>query len=109
LDELAGLSPSSPEFRRRFNKYIVKRKELDELQEIARVATRAALEAYEPIPPEWEKNLTLGTLFEGDDRVFELYVAGERPRDAIVLTSARVNRLTRSVSVQVTNLQPRKS
>lgn len=109
LDEPAGPSPASPEFCRRFNEYIVKRKELDDLQEIARVATRAALKAYEPIPPEWEKRLTLGTLFEGDDRVFELYVAGERPRDAIVLTSARVNRLTQSVSVQITNLRPRKS
>src|SRR4051812_11367570 len=52
-------------------------KELDELQEIARVATRTALEGYEPISEEWKKNLTLGTFFEGDERIFELYVAAE--------------------------------
>lgn len=78
--------------------------ELDELQELARVATREALEAYEPLPDEWKENLTLGTFFEGDDRIFELYVAAERPADGIVISSARVNRRTRSVSVTVSNL-----
>lgn len=107
LDGLVGLDPASPEFRQRLSEHMGKRKELDELQEMARIATRAALEEYEPIPPEWQKNLTLGTLFDGDDRIFELYVAGERPNDAIVLTSARVNRATRTVSVQITNLCPR--
>lgn len=79
-------------------------KELDELREIARVATRKALEDYERIPEEWEENLTLGTFFDGDDRIFELYVAGERPVDAIVISSARVNRKTRSVRVVISNL-----
>ncbi|MFG6447362.1 hypothetical protein ACG0Z6_03790 [Roseateles sp. BYS180W] len=79
-------------------------KELDELQEIARVETRKALSLYDPVPSEWAKALTLGTLFEGDDRVFELYVPGERPADAIVIASARVNRKTRHVVVTVTNL-----
>jgi hypothetical protein len=78
--------------------------ELDELQELAREATRETLEAYEPLPDEWKENLTLGTFFEGDDRIFELYVAAERPADAIVISSARVNRKTRSVSVTVSNL-----
>ena len=36
-------------------------KELDELREIARLATRKALEDYEPMLKEWEENLTLGT------------------------------------------------
>lgn len=63
-------------------------KELDELQEIARVATRAALEGYEPMPEEWEKNLTLGTSFDGDDRIFELYIAAEKPSDAVVISTA---------------------
>lgn len=79
-------------------------KELDELREIARLATRKALEDYEPFPKEWEKDLTLGTFFDGDDRVFELYVARERPADAIVISSARVNRKDRSVQVVISNL-----
>lgn len=80
-------------------------KELDVLQEVARAATRAALMRYEDIRPEWKEALALGTLFEGDWRIFELYVPGERPADAIVLTSARVHRLTREVQVTVRNLQ----
>lgn len=82
-----------------------RQKELDELQELARIATREALKEYEPIPKEWEENLTLGTLFDGDDRIFELYVAAERPRDAIVISSARVNRKTRFIEVVITNLK----
>lgn len=82
-------------------------RELEELQEIARTATRDALRRYEPIAPDMSKQLILGTLFEGDDRVFELYVPGERPADALVYASARVNRITREVSVQVKNLSLR--
>lgn len=78
--------------------------ELDELQEIARIATRAALEEYERIPAEWGKNLTLGTYFDGDDRIFELYIAAERPSEAVVLSSARVNCKTKTVSVVISNL-----
>jgi hypothetical protein len=81
-------------------------KELNELQEIARAATKDALKNYERPPKEWEELLTLGTLFDGDDRIFELYVPGERPADAIVISSARVNRHTRAVSVQISNLRP---
>ncbi len=80
-------------------------KELEDLQEIARRATREALEQYEPIPMEWEKNLTLGTFFEENYRIFELYVAGEKPSDAIIISSARVNRRDRSVKVVVSNLK----
>jgi hypothetical protein len=77
--------------------------ELDQLQEIARVATRKALEGY-VLPESWRTNLTLGTEFRGDERVFELYVAGERPQDAIVIASATVNRRTLAVQVTVSNL-----
>ena len=79
-------------------------KELDELREIARLATRKALEEYEPFPEEWKKDLTLGTFFDGDDRIFELYIARERPDDAIVISAARVNRKDRSVQVVISNL-----
>lgn len=80
-------------------------KELDLLEEVARVATREALKDYEAPPPEWRDNLVLGTLFDGDWRVFELYVPGQRPSDAIVIASARVHRVTREVSVTVINLR----
>ena len=81
-------------------------KELQELEEIARAATRQALEGY-VIPEEWRKNLIQGTLFEGDDRVFELYVPGEKSENAIVISSARVNRNTKVVVVNISNLKPR--
>jgi hypothetical protein len=77
--------------------------ELDQLQEIARVATRKALEEY-VLPEGWRAHLTLGTEFRGDERVFELYVAGERPQDAIVIASTTVNRRTLAVQVTVSNL-----
>ena len=83
-------------------------KELDELQEIARLATRTALDRYKPMPAEWEKNLTLGTFFEGEDRIFELYIAAEKPADAVVISTARVNRKSRNVVVTISNLMERK-
>ena len=82
-------------------------KELDELQEIARIATRTALESYEPMPEEWGKNLTLGTFFEGDERIFELYIAAEKPADAVVISTARVNRKSKKVLVTISNLAKR--
>ena len=84
-----------------------KPKELAVLEEIARVATAEALRDFEPVPETWRRELALGTLFEGDDRVFELYVPGERPSDAIVISSARVNRKTKLVEVTITNLAKR--
>ena len=83
-------------------------KELDELQEIARVATRSALDGYEQMPEEWAKNLTLGTFSDGDDRIFELYIVAEKPADAVVISTARVNRKSRNVVVTISNLAERK-
>jgi hypothetical protein len=82
--------------------------ELDELQEIARVATRTALEGYEPMPEEWKNNLTLGAFSEGDERVFELYIAAENPADAVVISTARVNCKSRDVVVTISNRMERK-
>lgn len=59
------------------------------LQEAARLATRTALEPFERIPDGVE--LTLGTFWEEDEVVFELYIAKDRPKDAVILTEARVN------------------
>ncbi len=86
------------------NGYVTGWTELDELKEIARIATRRELERYEPIPAHWNDRLALGTLFDGDDRVFELYVPADPPADATVISRARVNRLTKEVSVYITNL-----
>lgn len=82
-------------------------KELSELENIARVATFAALESYEPVPEAWRNNLTLGTVVENDFRTFELYVPGARPQDAITISSARVHRETKAVEVVITNLVKR--
>ncbi|MFT3799753.1 MAG: hypothetical protein QM766_00905 [Burkholderiaceae bacterium] len=79
-------------------------KELDELQEIARLATRDALESY-AIPEQWKNQLVLGCLFDGDYRVFELYIPGERPKDAIVISSARIHRKSKEIEVTVSNLE----
>jgi hypothetical protein len=62
---------------------------LASLQEAARLATRAALEPFGRIPDDVE--LTLGTRWKEDEVVFELYIAKDRPTDAVVLTEACVN------------------
>lgn len=67
---------------------------LDTLEASAKELTRKALEAYPPLPDDFRTNLTLGIDFVGDDRVFELYIAGERPEDAITLTSVTINSRT---------------
>lgn len=63
---------------------------LPTLQEAARLATRTALEPCERIPDGVE--LKLGTFWEQDEVVCELYIAKDRPKDAVILTEARVNR-----------------
>lgn len=68
---------------------------LNDLREIARVATRECLEKRPPFA--LPKNVTLGTLWEGDLVIFELYSAGDRPQDAVVLTQAKVNAYTGEV------------
>lgn len=107
LDDLAGLPLDSLEFRQKLTLHMARRAELDELREIARASTRTALEAYEQIPPDWSSRLTLKTRLEGDVYVFELFVVGDLPGDAIVLASARVNQFTKKVKVVVTNLSQR--
>lgn len=88
-------------------KSVKNNQELSELEEIARVATFAALEDYEPVPEAWRASLTLGTFFENDFRIFELYVPGKRSQNAITISSARVNRETKAVEVVITNLAKR--
>jgi hypothetical protein len=75
-------------------------KPLAELQEVAQEATRKALEEY-AIPDEVREKLVLGTYFQGDERVFELYVPGYQPEDARVLTRATVNAMSGEVNVEL--------
>jgi hypothetical protein len=76
---------------------------LEELQEIARKLTFSALEAF-VIPEEYRSVMTLGVFFEGDVRVFELYVPGEQPKDAKVISRARIDCRTGEGSVEVFGL-----
>jgi hypothetical protein len=62
---------------------------LEELQERARTATQIALMSRSRIPELVP--LTLGTFWDEPCVIFELYVARDKPSDAIVLTRARVN------------------
>ena len=61
-----------------------------EMEPIARDATKAALQNCEWITPEQEVNLALGTGIEMEIGIFELYLATDRPRDAVILTRAIV-------------------
>jgi len=62
----------------------------EHLEERARTMTLKELERY-AIPEELRPDLTLGIQFEGDFRVYELYVPGKRPSDARVISRARLN------------------
>ncbi len=77
----------------------MRRRTVDELEPIARKATKETLEGYAAAmaPYRDSPNLTLGTLIENEVLTFQLYVAGERPADAVVLTSTRVSRSTGEV------------
>lgn len=79
---------------------------LSEYQEIARSATRRALEAYE-VPERYRDGFALRTAFEGEIRIFELYVSSEGRSDAVLISSARVHVRTKHVDVQVFNLEKR--
>lgn len=73
---------------------------LDRLQEIARQRTKEAMEGWE-VPDHLRPDLTLGTFFEDDAVVFALYIAGERPEDAIHLSEVRLTRSTGEGEVEI--------
>lgn len=72
---------------------------LGEMETLAREATRAAMVGYRQ--PDDIGHLTLGSELSDDLGVFELYIAGERPADARVISRANVDRRTGQVAVQV--------
>ena len=77
---------------------------LDELEELAREMTRKALEDY-IVPESYRANLTLGISIEGENRSFELYISGERPSDAVVISKATLDRNTGLGTVEVFGLE----
>lgn len=77
---------------------------LGEAEEIARAATQRELEKYE-LPPTLGGQLVMTTLFEGDDRVFVLYVPGETRDNPNVIAQTRVSLKSGSVNVEVPNLE----
>ena len=81
----------------------MKRKRLEELQEIARCLTSSALESYE-IPETYRDLMILEIEFDGDYRIFELYVPGEMPKEALVISRARIHSATGLGQVEIFNL-----
>ena len=79
---------------------------LYKLQEIARKMCFEALGAY-LIPAEYRKTIYLEIGFEGDCRIFELCVPGEGPKDAKVISRARIDSRTGKGSVEVIGLTPK--
>ena len=74
---------------------------LDEMEPIARDATRRALSEYPEPSQEDQASWTLGKFETEDEGVFEIYIPSEQPLDAQVISRARVDRTTGVVSVEV--------
>jgi len=70
----------------------------DRLEEKARLLTREALRHHPPIPEDLRARLTLGMSVEGRFRTFSLYIASERPEDAIIVTQVSLDRETGEAS-----------
>ena len=75
-----------------------------ELQEVARVATRSALDGYDvsEIPGD---RLTVKQSRDGDYYVYELCLVGVRSAEDKVLASARVDPITKQAVVRVVGLE----
>ena len=74
---------------------------LDQTEPMAKAATRVALEGARPFTDAEKQALTLGTLIQNDAYIWVLYLAGERPEDAVKISEARVDRLTGEVEVRL--------
>ena len=74
---------------------------LDELRSLAMEMSRRALENYPPLPPALKGQLTLGTFFEPTETIFELYLPGETPSDAIVLVRVTMDKRTSDGAVEI--------
>ncbi|MBC7768443.1 MAG: hypothetical protein H7124_06630 [Phycisphaerales bacterium] len=76
---------------------------LAQAEEKARIATQTRLGAYD-VPDDLMGQVVLTTLFEGDDRVFVLYVPGETRSAPMIVAKTRVNLKTGALSVEVPTL-----
>jgi hypothetical protein len=81
----------------------MKKFSLGEMQEIARSRTHEEFEKY-VIPDDMRSQLLMTTLFEGDDRIFVLYVPAEKRSDAYVIARTRINAISGDVSVEISGL-----
>lgn len=66
--------------------------DLEVLQERARKLVREALRDCPPVPDDYKTRLALCVRFEGNNRIFELYVDGSRPEDAVVVARATLDK-----------------
>jgi len=82
----------------------MKKYQLNELEEIARSLTQKELEKY-IVPDEVRGNVVLTTLFEGDDRVFVLYVPGETRDNPFEVARTRVNSITGEAKIESVGLK----
>jgi hypothetical protein len=73
---------------------------LSQAQELARSATQKELSNYE-VAADLMGQVVLTTLFEGDDRVFVLYVPGETRQDQMIVARTTVNVKTGELFVDV--------
>jgi hypothetical protein len=74
---------------------------LDEMEPIAREATRWALSEYAKPPVAEQGAWTLGSFDTEVEGLFEIYIPSGQPLDAKVISRARVNRHTGEASVEV--------
>jgi Immunity protein 35 len=84
----------------RENRDVKKSMSLDECVERAKELSRDALWGWE-IREEHKGRLTQGSGFDGSQAVVDLYVAGERPTDAIVLVRVRLDRYSGEGKVEI--------
>ena len=82
---------------------VSKRKPLsiDEMEPIAKDATRSALSGYEAPSEEVQATWRLGKIETENEGIFEIYIPAERPKEATVVSRARVDRWTGAVRVEV--------
>lgn len=74
---------------------------MDDMEPIAREATREALRAYREPSAGEQSRWTLGKFETEDEGIFEIYIPSDNPSDAKVISAARVNRLTGQVRVEI--------
>lgn len=73
----------------------------EELQEQAHVMTDAALATVAALPEGFREKLVLGITASGHNRIYELYVPGDKPEDALVISRCTLDTRTGEGEVKV--------